>query len=28
LPAVRGWLERVEAQPGIVPMAPLGESGA
>lgn len=28
LPAVRGWLERVEAQPGIVPMAPLGEAGA
>jgi glutathione S-transferase len=25
LPAVRAWLERVEAQPGIVPMAPLGE---
>jgi len=25
LPAVRAWLERVEAQPGIVPMDPLGE---
>ena len=25
LPAVRGWLGRVEAQPGIVPMDPLGE---
>ena len=28
LPAVRGWLQRVEAQPGIVPMAPLGKPGA
>lgn len=28
LPAVRAWLDRVEAQPGIVPMAPLGEPGA
>ena len=27
LPAVRGWLERVGAQPGIVPMAPLGKPG-
>ena len=25
LPAVRAWLERVEAQPGIVPMEPLGD---
>jgi glutathione S-transferase len=25
LPAVRAWLERVGAQPGIVPMDPLGE---
>lgn len=25
LPAVRAWLERVEAQPGIVPMDPLDE---
>ncbi len=25
LPSVRGWLERVEAQPGIVPLAPLGK---
>jgi glutathione S-transferase len=25
LPAVRAWLQRVEAQPGIVPMDPLGE---
>ena len=25
LPAVRAWLKRVEAQPGIVPMDPLGE---
>jgi len=24
LPAVRGWLQRLEAQPGIVPMDPLG----
>ena len=28
LPAVRGWLQRVEEQPGIVPMAPLGKPGA
>lgn len=28
LPAIRAWLERVEAQPGIVPMEPLGEPGA
>lgn len=28
LPAVRAWLERVEAQPGIVPMDPLGERKA
>ena len=28
LPAVRAWLARVEAQPGIVPMDPLGERGA
>jgi len=25
LPALRAWIERVEAQPGIVPMAPLGD---
>jgi glutathione S-transferase len=25
LPAVRAWLQRVEAHPGIVPMEPLGE---
>jgi glutathione S-transferase len=28
LPVVRAWLERVEAQPGIVPMDPLGGRGA
>ncbi len=28
LPAVRAWLARVESQPGIVPMEPLGEHGA
>jgi glutathione S-transferase len=28
LPAVRAWIERVEAQPGVVPMTPLGEPGA
>jgi glutathione S-transferase len=25
LPAVRAWLQRVEAEPGVVPMDPLGE---
>ena len=28
LPAVRAWLERVEAEPGVVPMAPLGKPPA
>jgi glutathione S-transferase len=28
LPAVRAWLDRIEAQPGIVPMDPVGEPGA
>ena len=27
LPAVRAWIERVEAEPGVVPMAPLGKPG-
>lgn len=28
MPAIGAWLERVEAQPGIFPMEPLGEPGA
>ena len=27
LPAVRAWIERVEAEPGVVPMAPLEKPG-
>ena len=28
LPAVRAWIERVESEPGVVPMAPLRKPGA